>query len=153
MLIDLRQILLRTNSGLQLLEEIILCSDSLICHICMLDVSEKFYFTALTIALYRLSRGTRFWMLQDLNHMEASYRLYVWVSKFDQREKRKLCVLTVSIIALVRLTMQYCWTYSVWFMYDPGAIWRQISPEVLSIENFYFVSFNQHICMVFQVRL
>jgi hypothetical protein len=153
MLIDLRQILLPTNSGLQLLEEIILCSDSLICHICMLDVSEKFYFTALTIALYRLSRGTRFWMLQDMNHMKATYRLYVWVSKFDQREKRKLCVLTVSIIALVRLTMQYCWMYSVWFMYDPGAIWRQISPEVLSIENFYFVSFNQHICMVFQLHL
>jgi hypothetical protein len=153
MLIDLRQILLRTNSVLQLLEEIILCSDSLICHICMLDVSEKFYFTALTIALYCLSRGTRFWMLQDLNHMEASYRLYVWVSKFDQPETRKLCLLTVSIITLVRLTMQYCWTYSVWFMYDPGAIWRQISPEVLSIENFYFVSFNQHICMVFQLRL
>lgn len=88
-----------------------------------------------------------------MNHMVASYIIYVKVSKLDQLEKRELCILTVSIMALVKITIQYCWMYSVWCMYDPGAILRQISSEVLVIENFCFVSFHQYISMVFHLRL
>jgi len=77
----------------------------------------------------------RCWMLQEMDHMEASCVLYVKVGMFDQFEQRKFSVLTVTSLGIVMLTVHFDLIISVWFMYDPGNVLRQTSPDVLSFEE------------------
>jgi hypothetical protein len=46
-------------------------------------------------------------MLQEMDHMEVSCMFYVKVGKFDQLEKSKICVLTVTLLGIVMLTVHY----------------------------------------------
>jgi len=46
-------------------------------------------------------------MLQDMDHMEASIIFYVKVGSFDQFEQSKVSVLTVTSLAIVKLTVYY----------------------------------------------
>jgi len=75
-------------------------------------------------------------MLQGMDHMEASCVFYVKVGTLDQLERRKFCVLTVTKLGIVMLTVQIDSIFSVSFMYDPGDILRQTSPDVLSVEEY-----------------
>ena len=73
-------------------------------------------------------------MLQGMDHMEASCVFYVKVGTLDQLEQNKFCVLTVTGLGIVMLTVQIDSNFSASFMYDPGDLLRQISPGVLSVE-------------------
>jgi len=71
-----------------------------------------------------------------MDHMEASCVLYVKVGMLDQREQSKFCVLTGTTLGIVMITVQDYSTISVGFMYDPGDLLRQTSPDVFSVEEF-----------------
>jgi len=75
-------------------------------------------------------------MLQGMDHMEASCVFYVKVGTLDQLEQSKICVLTVTKLGIVMLTVQIDSIFSVSFMYDPGDLLRQTSPDVLSVEEY-----------------
>jgi len=80
----------------------------------------------------------RWWMLQEMDHMEASCVFYVKVGRFDQFEQSKISVLTVTSLGIVMLTVHYDLIVSMWFIWDPGNVFRQTSPEVLSIAECSF---------------
>jgi len=75
-------------------------------------------------------------MLQGMDHMEASCVFYVKVGTLDQLEQSKFCVLTVTKFGIVMLTVQIDSIFSVSFMYDPGDLLRQTSPDVLSVQEY-----------------
>ena len=75
-------------------------------------------------------------MLQGMDHMEASCVFYVKVGMLDQLEQSKFCVLTVTKLGIVMLTIQIDLIFSVSFMYDPGDLLRQTSPDVRSVEEY-----------------
>jgi len=75
-------------------------------------------------------------MLQDMDHMEASCVFYVKIGTLDQLEQSKFCVLTITSLGIVMITVQDDSIFSVSFMYDPGDLLRQTSPDVLSIEEY-----------------
>ena len=55
-------------------------------------------------------------MLQDMDHIEASCVFYVKVGMLDQREQSTFCVLTVTRVGVVMITVQDDSTFSVSFM-------------------------------------
>ena len=63
-------------------------------------------------------------MLQGMDHMEASCVFYVKVGTLDQLEQSKFCVLTVTKLGIVMLTLQDDSIFSVSFMYDPGDLFE-----------------------------
>jgi len=75
-------------------------------------------------------------MLEDMDYMEASCVFYVKVGTLDQLKQSKFCVLTVTELGIVMLTVQDDSIFSVSFMYDPGDHLRQTSPDVLSVEEY-----------------
>jgi len=75
-------------------------------------------------------------MLQGMDHMEASCVLYVKVGTLDQLEQGKFCILTVTKLGIVMVTVQIESMFSVSFMYDPGDLWRQTSPDIVSVEQY-----------------
>jgi len=75
-------------------------------------------------------------MLQGMDHMEASCVFYVKVGTLDQLEQSKFCVLTVTKLGIVMLTVQIDSIFSVSFMYDPSDLLRQTSPDILSVEEY-----------------
>ena len=72
-------------------------------------------------------------MLQDMDHMEASCVFYVKVGTLDQREQSKFCVLTVTKLGIVIITVQDNSTFSVSVRYDPGDVSIQTSPDILPV--------------------
>jgi len=64
-------------------------------------------------SLYWLCYWVRWWMLQDMDNMEASCVFYVKVGTFAQLEQSKSCLLTVNKTGRVRLTVQHRWIVSV----------------------------------------
>jgi len=76
----------------------------------------------------------RCWMLEDMDHMEASCIFYVKVGRFDQFEQSKISILTVTSLGMVMLTTHHDLMVSMWFMKDPGDVFRQTSWDVLSLE-------------------
>jgi len=75
-------------------------------------------------------------MLQDMDHIEASCIFYVKVGTLDQLEQSKLCVLTVTKLGIVMLTVHDDSNVSVSFMYNPGDRLRHTSPDVLPVEEY-----------------
>jgi len=75
-------------------------------------------------------------MLHDMDHMEASCVFYVKVGTLVQLEQRKFCVLTVTQLGMVMLTVQDDSILSVSCMYDPGDLLSQTSPDILSVEEY-----------------
>jgi len=55
-------------------------------------------------------------MLQDMDDMEASYVFYLKVGMFDQLEQYKICILTVTKMGIVMLTVQHDLNVIVSFM-------------------------------------
>ena len=75
-------------------------------------------------------------MLQGMDHMEARCVFYVKVGMLDQLEQSKFCVLTVTKLGVVMITVQDDSIVIVSFMYYPGDLLRQTSPDVLSVEEY-----------------
>jgi len=75
-------------------------------------------------------------MLPDMDHMEAGCIFYVKVGTLDQLEQSKFCVLTVTKLGIVMLTIQDELIFNVSFMYDPGDLLRPTSPDILSVEEY-----------------
>jgi uncharacterized membrane protein YwaF len=80
----------------------------------------------------------RCWMLQDMDNMEASWVCYVKVRTFDQLEQSKICLFTIISAGIVTLIVRYHMIVSVCFIWDPGYMLRQTSPDDLSVEEFAF---------------
>jgi len=74
-------------------------------------------------------------MLQDMDHMEASCILYVKVGALDQLEHSKFCVLTVTKLGIVMITVKDDLIFNISSMYDPGDLLRQTSTQALSVEE------------------
>jgi len=72
----------------------------------------------------------------NMDHMEASCIFYVKVGTRDQLEQSKFCALTVTKLGIVMLTVQDDSIFSVNFIYDPGDLLRQTSPDLLSVEEY-----------------
>ena len=81
-------------------------------------------------------RWARCWMLQDMDHMEASCIFYVKVGTFHQLKQNKICVLTVTIYRRGMLNIRHDSIFRVCFMYAPGDFLRKTSPDILSIKDF-----------------
>jgi len=75
-------------------------------------------------------------MLQGMDHLEASCVFYVKVGTLDQLEQSKFCVLTVTKLGIVMLSIQIDSIFSVSFMYNPGDLLRKTSPDVLSVKEY-----------------
>jgi len=75
-------------------------------------------------------------MLQGMDHMEARFVFYVKVGTLDQLEQSKFCVLTVTKLGIVMLTVQIDSIFSVSILYDPDDLLRQTSPDVLSVKEY-----------------
>jgi len=75
-------------------------------------------------------------MLQGMDHMEVSCVFYVKVGKLDQLEQSKFCVVTITKMGIVMLTVQIDSIFSVSFMYDPSDLLRQTSPDVHSVKEY-----------------
>jgi len=80
----------------------------------------------------------RCWMLQDMDHMEASRVFYVKVCTFDQHEQSTIFVLTIISSRIVKLTIYHDLLVIMCFMNDPGDVLRQTSPNDLPVEEFPF---------------
>ena len=59
---------------------------------------------------------------------------YVKGGMLDQLKQSKFCVLTVTKLGIVMLTVQIDSIFCVSFMYDPCDLLRQTSPDNLSVE-------------------
>jgi hypothetical protein len=77
----------------------------------------------------------RCWMLQDMDRMEARCIFHVNVGRFIQLKERKICVLTIALLKIVRLTVHHDLMVNLWSMYDPGDLLRQSSPDIPSVEE------------------
>jgi hypothetical protein len=77
----------------------------------------------------------RYWMLQDMDNMEASCICYVRISMFVHLEQRNTSLLTVTETGIVRLTIQHDLIVRVSFMYYPGDSFEQTSTDILSLEQ------------------
>jgi hypothetical protein len=75
----------------------------------------------------------RCWILQDMDHMQASCVLYVKVSRIEQLEQTKISIFTITLLEMFMLTVHHDLNVSVWFMYDPGDVFRQRSQGILSV--------------------
>jgi len=64
----------------------------------------------------------RCWMLQDMDHMEASGIYYVKVGRFDQLERSKISIVTITSFRIVIRRVYHRQMVSVWFRYDPGNV-------------------------------
>jgi len=70
-----------------------------------------------------------------MDNMEASCVFYVKVGTFTHLEKSKISLLTVNESGIVTLTVQHDMAVSVIFMQYPGDYLKQISADVLSLEQ------------------
>jgi len=75
-------------------------------------------------------------MLQDMDHKEASCIFYVKVGTLDQLEKSKFCILTITKLGIFMLTVQDESIFSDSFMYNPGDLLGQTSPDLLSVKEY-----------------
>jgi len=77
-----------------------------------------------------------------MDHMESSGVFYVKVRTFNQLEQSKICVLTGSSVGIVTLIVHYNMVTSIYFIYDPGYLLGQISPDDHSIVEFHLYIFQ-----------
>jgi len=75
-------------------------------------------------------------MLQDVDDMEVSCVIHVKYGTSDQPEQSKICVLTVTNVGIVMLSVQHNSEHSVCFMEHPRDLLWQISLDVLSVGEF-----------------
>jgi len=85
----------------------------------------------------------RCWMLQDMDHMEASCVFYVKVGRFHQLEQTKISVLTVTSLGIVILTVHEDLMVSVWFMKNPDDVLSQTSADILYVEGCPFYIYQK----------
>jgi hypothetical protein len=55
----------------------------------------------------------RCWMFQDMDHMEAGRFIYVKVGRFDQLNQSKIRVLTITLFAIVMLTVYVDFMFTI----------------------------------------
>jgi len=67
--------------------------------------------------------------------IEARCIFYVEVGTLNQLEQSKICVLTVTILGIAKLTVHHELMFSICIMYDPRDCLRQTSADVLSDEK------------------
>jgi len=63
-----------------------------------------------------------------MDHIEVRC---VKVGMFDQIEQSKICVLTVTILGIVRLTLQHDLEFNICFFQDPGDFLTETSLDIL----------------------
>ena len=78
---------------------------------------------------------TRCWILQDMDHIEASCVFYVEVGTLNQFEQSKIWVLTVTTLGTAMLAVDHDMMISVSCMYDPRDFLRQTSADVRSFNE------------------
>jgi hypothetical protein len=78
------------------------------------------------------------WMLQDMDHMEASCIICVKVGRYHQFPHTKICVLIITWLEIVMLPVHYDKMISVWFMKDHGDVRIQTSPPAHSVKECLF---------------
>lgn len=74
-------------------------------------------------------------MLQNKDHMEVSFIFYVKVSKFNQLEQNKICIVTITTLGIAMQTIYHDMIVSISCKYDHRDVLRYTSPDVRSIDE------------------
>jgi len=80
--------------------------------------------------------------MQDMDHIEASFVFCVKVGTFDQLEQSKIYILTGTSLGIVMLTVSHDLVVSVCVMQDRRDVFRQISSNIVSIEESHFHNYQ-----------
>jgi len=106
-----------------------------VCCICPPEVAKVVFQSIDHCSLWWLCCCARYWMLQDLDDMEASCISYDKVQTFDQLVWSIICILNVSTMGIVRRNVRHGMIVSVSFMWDPWNFLRQTSADILCPEE------------------
>ena len=74
-------------------------------------------------------------MLHDMDDMKGGCILYVMVGMFDPVKESKVCVLTITKIAIAKLIVQHVMILSLSFMQDPWDFLGQTLPDIVCLEE------------------
>jgi len=74
-------------------------------------------------------------MVQDIDDMEASCVFHDNDGMLDQQEQCKICIVTVTKLGIVMQTAHSDLDFGICFMYYPGDLLRQTSPDLLSMKE------------------
>jgi hypothetical protein len=75
-------------------------------------------------------------MLENMDSMEAGCVIYVKVGMLNYLEHSQIWLVTVNQMGIVRLTVQHNLIDTVCFMDHPRDCLRQISADIISLEEF-----------------
>jgi hypothetical protein len=77
-------------------------------------------------------------MLQAMDHMEARCVFYVKVGRHNRLEQSKTCILTITLLGIVMLTVHRNLMVSMSFICIPHNDWIHSSPDISSFEQYCF---------------
>jgi len=100
-------ILLPSRAFFDLLDDVVVLSTWSICRIYRLVVEKRSFSEHHHWILCWLCWWARCWMLQDMDHIEASCVCYVEVGMLNQSEQSKICVLKVTTLGIAMLNIHH----------------------------------------------
>ena len=115
-LLTLGPIVPRSPTCLHSLDDIVMWNALSICHICPPEVEKVLLWSIDNCIVCWPCCLAICWMLQDMDHMEATCIIDVKVHMFDQLEQTKIWVWTVISFGIVSLTARYVLILSVCFL-------------------------------------
>ena len=81
-----------------------------------------------------------------MDHIEASWVCYGEVGTLNELEQSKICVLTITTLAIAMLTVPYCVIFSVCFMLEPRDIWKKHQLMSFLVKNVLYIS-HKHVIL------
>jgi len=88
----------------------------------------------------------RCWMLQDMDHMEASCVIYVKVGMSNWLEQSTICFLTITTLGIAMRNVHHYMMFGIFFLWDPVNCLRYTTPDVVSVaECAAYISQSRHL--------
>jgi len=127
--------LLHSHDCLHSLHDVVVWSDLSICLICLPVVVKGSFWSIDHCILSWLCWWVRCWMLQDMDHMEASCIFCFEVGTLHRLEQCKISICTVSTLGIAMLPVHHYLMFSICLIQDPGDFLKESSADVLSIKR------------------